>query len=249
MSAQPETIDGLAAKIEDCQKRLDAAELARAPATRIEAELASLTREHDAAVQAKAAEIQAARDAEDDQIEREAMAEAEAIAARIASVLPEVIIKTPAVALESIVAATRTHQRARLQFDKTAAILEAKRKVSDAVAGLISDHEAILAQIGDRLMAAAELPNDDTQRLKSTQFLERKRPVHQAALAEVAAAQKDVRAADDARKRAYEALTVADENSRRDGYLARLKVHDDGLREGLTRVAVLDKRQRRAAKR
>jgi hypothetical protein len=104
------------------------------------------------------------------------MVEAAAIAARIASVLPPITIPT-AVDLGSITAATRIHQRARLELDKVVAVLEEKQKVRDAVAGLISDHEAILAQIGDRLETGAELPGDDMARLQSVQFLERKTPV------------------------------------------------------------------------
>jgi hypothetical protein len=223
MSAQPETIDGLAGKIEDCQKRLDAAELARQPTTRIEGELASLTREHDAAVQAKAAEIQAARDAEDDQIEREAQAEADALAARIGSVLPPITIPTPDVDLASIVAATRVHQRARCEFDKVVATLAEAKKKADIIAGLIAEHEDVVARIGDRLDAGAELPSDDIQRRRSQQLIERKASVLAAAKAEVASTEKAMKQADDARKRAYEALTVADESLRRAGYVMRLE--------------------------
>jgi hypothetical protein len=46
------------------------------------------------------------------------------------------------------------------------------------------EHETILEKIGDRLMAGAELPGDDMARLKSLQYLDGKRPVHQAACAE-----------------------------------------------------------------
>jgi hypothetical protein len=95
--AQMETIDGLAAKIEDVRKRRDAAKLARQRTARIEGELGALVRERDSLIQAKAAEIQTERQAEGDQIEREAQAEADAIAARIESVLPPITIQTPAV--------------------------------------------------------------------------------------------------------------------------------------------------------
>ncbi len=234
MRAQLETI-------EDCQKRLDAAELARQPTTGIEGELAALRREYDSAVKD---EVRATKQTEDDQVEREALTEVAAIAARIESVLPPLTIPTPAVDLASIAAATRVHQRARLERDQVVATLTEKKKVADAIAGLISEHKAILERIDDRLMAGAELPGDDMARLKWTQYLERKRPIYDAAKAEVAAAEETVRLAEQKRLRAREALTAVEDNVRRAGYVMRLETLDAQMIEYLGLVAAINKRQR-----
>jgi hypothetical protein len=95
-------------------------------------------------------------------------------------------------------------------------------------------------------MEGTEQPSDDMARLKTTQFLDRKRPVHQAAVAEVAVAERDVRAAEANRLRAHEALTVVDDGVRREGYITRMRALDAQLLEYLNLTAVADKRQRRA---
>jgi hypothetical protein len=78
-------------------------------------------------------------------------------------------------------------------------------------------------------MAGAELPGDDMARLKSLQYLDGKRPVHQAACAEVATAQKAVGAAGANRLRAHEALTAIEDGARRAGYIARMEALDAQL--------------------
>jgi hypothetical protein len=78
-------------------------------------------------------------------------------------------------------------------------------------------------------MAGAELPGDDMARLKSLQYLDGKRPVHQAACAEVATAQKAVGAAGANRLRAHEGLTAIEDGARRAGYIARMEALDAQL--------------------
>lgn len=242
--AMPDTIESLAAKIADCRKRLDAAELARGPTAKIEGELDALTREHNTLVQAKTDAEQAAQQAEADQVERDAQAETDIIIERLAAVLPPIDIPTPDLDRDSIEAAARTHQRAKTDLAKLTAGRAEKQAKADTIAGLIAEHEEVVARIGDRLVASAELPSDDLQRRRSQQLLERKKPVLDAARADVVAAQKDVQLADVARGRAYEALTAVDDHARRDAYVRRIKALDAQLVEELSRVAVLNKRMR-----
>lgn len=93
-------------------------------------------------------------------------------------------------------------------------------------------------------MAGGELPGDDMARLKWTQYLERKRPIYDAAKAEVAAAEETVRLAERNRLRAHEALTTVEDNVRRAGYVMRLETLDAQMIEYLGLVAAINKRQR-----
>jgi hypothetical protein len=161
-----------------------------------------------------------------------------------AAVLPEVVIPTPEIDLASITAAARVHQRAKLDLAKAVAARDEKQKLADTIAGLIAEHETVIERIGDRMMENASLPSDDAARLRSMQFLDRKRPVFAVARAEVATAEKSVRDADAARGRAYEALTSIDDNARRAGYHARMEALDALLLQFLNLTAVIDKRQR-----
>lgn len=129
MSAQPETIDGLTAEIAELDRQIDAAATAGKPTTRLEESKAAFKRRRDALVQADADKARAARQAENDQIEGAAKAEADAIVDRVASVLPEILIKIPDVDRESIIVAARAHARAELEVVKlTAVLLKGRRK-------------------------------------------------------------------------------------------------------------------------
>jgi hypothetical protein len=197
----PDTIEQIAAKIADCQRRLDEAELRRAPSTRLEAELDALHRERGKLLSDQASAERAAREAEAEAIEQ-AAAETADIVGRVTAVLPAITIPTPEVDDGPIRAAARHHARAKAGFDKATAILAERQKHADDLAGLIAEHQHTLDQIGDRLMAGTELPSDNVQRLRSFQFVERKKPLHQAAMGEVRAAEAAVRLAETVRQRA-----------------------------------------------
>jgi hypothetical protein len=111
--------------------------------------------------------------------------------------------------------------------------------------GLVAEHQQILDRIGDRLVEGAELPSDNVQRLRSFQFIERKRPQHQAAQAEVSAAEAAVRLAETVRRQASVALATADDEARREGYNLRLQALDERLLEVLGQAAAVNKRLHR----
>jgi hypothetical protein len=217
------------------QRRLDEAELRRAPSTRLEAELDALHRERGKLLSDQASAERAAREAEAEAIEQAAAAETADIVGRVTAVLPAITIPTPEVDDGPIRAAARHHARAKAGFDKATAILAERQKHADDLAGLIAEHQHTLDQIGDRLMAGTELPSDNVQRLRSFQFVERKKPLHQAAMGEVRAAEAAVRLAETV-------LTRADDSARSDGYNTRLEALDEAMLEVLGQAAAANRR-------
>jgi hypothetical protein len=203
------------------QRRLDEAELRRAPSTRLEAELDALHRERGKLLSDQASAERAAREAEAEAIEQAAAAETADIVGRVTAVLPAITIPTPEVDDGPIRAAARHHARAKAGFDKATAILAERQKHADDLAGLIAEHQHTLDQIGDRLMAGTELPSDNVQRLRSFQFVERKKPLHQAAMGEVRA---------------------AEDSARSDGYNTRLEALDEAMLEVLGQAAAANRR-------
>jgi hypothetical protein len=216
--------------------------LARGPTTKLEGELDALKRDHSKLISEQAEAVEAARQAEFEAIEKAAATETAAIIERVKAVLPPIVIETPQVNEAPILAAARGLARARTGLDKASAIHAEKLKLADSIAGLITEHETTLAQIGDRLMAGGELPSDDMARLRSVQFLERKRPLHAAAMAEVRAAEQAVRLAETVRQQASVALTRADDEARAAGYNLRLNTLDAALIEVLGLAAAVNKR-------
>ena len=237
-----DAIEHLAARIADCQKRLDAAELARGPTTKLEGELDALKRDHAKLVADHAQAIQAAQQAEFDAIEQAATAETGEILERVRGVLPPITIPTPEVDDGPVLIAAREHARAQNELAKLNAVLAERQKMADSLARLVDEHQEILDRIGDRLIDGAEQPADDLQRRKSQQFLERKKPLHQAAVEDARAAEAAVRLAETVRQRAYATMTEADDSARRDGYTQRLEALDAALLEVLGLAATVDKR-------
>jgi DNA repair exonuclease SbcCD ATPase subunit len=239
-------IADLVAKIADAQRRLDEAELKRAPTTRIEGELEALQREHAKLISDQAEAIQAAQQAEVEAIEQAAGAETASIIERVRSVLPPITIPTPVIDDGPVLIAARQHARAQNELAKATVVLAEKQKLADDLAGLIAEHQKTLDQIGDRLEASAELPSDNVQRLRSFQFIERKRPLHAAAVAEVSAAEQSVRLAETVRRQASAALATADDEARRAGYVLRLEALDAAMLQVLGQAAAVNRRLHRA---
>jgi hypothetical protein len=208
----------------------------------LEAELDALHRERGKLLSDQASAERAAREAEAEAIEQAAAAETADIVGRVTAVLPAITIPTPEVDDGPIRAAARHHARAKAGFDKATAILAERQKHADDLAGLIAEHQHTLDQIGDRLMAGTELPSDNVQRLRSFQFVERKKPLHQAAMGEVRAAEAAVRLAETVRQRAAIELTRADDSARSDGYNTRLEALDEAMLEVLGQAAAANRR-------